>query len=260
MDIMIMYRPSCHSLLLAFFLLLSTYAVLADSVPPGQQSYLEENIPITMANVRGHKALYKEGWFVISSTEAALQYAHKHAIISSGEALSELQSHLKNRTSKFGDDITSDVQQGYQTGTQIWGQGTERSSKIFSGTHQLAQKQLDFSSRGFSTAWERFIQGNINLVERTAEDRGALVAIPGNYYAAIKDDFSNLYELSETITSMVSPKIENGWSAAFARAGEEFNKEYEESAEAGNSLSALFYIAWGYIKSAYYGLLEPGAK
>lgn len=227
---------------------------------PKEKSSLEQALPITAANIRGHKALYTEGWFLVSSSEKALEYAHQHSIVSSGEALTAIQKNISSHSTNYAGDLSSDVQQGYQTGKGILLDGTSRSGDIFSKTHQLVQGQLAFASSGFSSAWSGFIEGNINLVERTEEDRSALMATPGNYYDNVKEDFSNLFELSSKITEQVSPEIENSWSDSFSKAGEEFNKEYEKSGEAGNSFAALFYIGWGYMKSAYYGLVKPGAE
>ena len=45
-----------------------------------------EVIPITAANLRGHESLYREGWFIVSSTEKAFAYAKEHSIAPSGQA------------------------------------------------------------------------------------------------------------------------------------------------------------------------------
>ena len=58
---------------------------------------LSQVIPVTMANIKGQKTLYKEGWFVITSSEKALQYAKEHSIDSSAQALQKVKESFKNK-------------------------------------------------------------------------------------------------------------------------------------------------------------------
>ena len=56
---------------------------------------LEDVIPLTTANIRGHQMLYNEGWFVITSSRKAFEYAREKSIVSSGQAIREAQPEIR---------------------------------------------------------------------------------------------------------------------------------------------------------------------
>ena len=39
---------------------------------------IEQTIPLTVANIKGHETLYNEGWFIITSSEKALALSLIH--------------------------------------------------------------------------------------------------------------------------------------------------------------------------------------
>ncbi len=234
-------------------------AMASDDPPSGQQS-LEEVIPITMANLRGQKALYEEGWFVISSTERAFQYAQEKFITSSGQALQQMQASLGERSEQLPDALAEGINEGVESGKSFYQKGGQRSDDIYRGTHEVAQQQLNYAKQGFVKAWDRFVLGNITLVKRTEEDRQALMAIPGDYYHTLKSDFSNLYQLSQTAADAITPEIELNWSASLQQAQASFAEEYEASGEAANSLSGLGDILAGYAKAAYHAIFKPSGQ
>lgn len=47
------------------------------------QSTLDDILPLTAANLRGHKMLYDEGWFIVTSSRNALTYAKNTSVFSS---------------------------------------------------------------------------------------------------------------------------------------------------------------------------------
>ena len=112
----------------------------------------------------------------------------------------------------------------------------------------------------FHRAGEYFIEGNLSVVKRTAEDRKELAALPGNYYKDLKHDFSNVWELTNSANEKFAGKIEVGWDKAFEKAAYEFQKEYDRSGESPNTLVALGPILSGYLKSLYHGIMKPSAK
>ena len=104
------------------------------------------------------------------------------------------------------------------------------------------------------------MQGNLSLGKRTAEDRKELAALPGNYFTGLKEDFSNIWELTSTANDKFAVKIEAGWDKAFDKATSEFKKEYDRSGESQNTLTALGPILYGYLKSIYHGIVAPSSK
>ncbi len=234
--------------------------LLAAENPAPSPSAAEQVIPITMANLRGQKALYDEGWFIITSTDETFRYAREKSIDSSGQALARTLTELQRHTQDLGTEVKSGVNDGLATGSKVFTGGTALSGMIIGGTHSLARWQLDVAQEGFVKAWDGFLLGNMTLVQRTEEDRAALRAIPGDYFSRMQSDFSNLYELSEKAAAAVTPDIEVNWASGFARAEQAFVEEYELSGEASNALTGLFDIMAGYGKAIYFALLEPGGK
>src|SRR5262249_36759110 len=69
---------------------------------------LEDVIPLTAANIRGHQMLYNEGWFVISSSRNALQYAKAKSVVASGQAIREAQERVVARSVEYKQRIGTD--------------------------------------------------------------------------------------------------------------------------------------------------------
>ena len=49
----------------------------ATSTVPGEKQTVEDVIPLTMGNLRGHKMLYNEGWYIVTSSSKALDFAEE---------------------------------------------------------------------------------------------------------------------------------------------------------------------------------------
>ncbi|MHB8845296.1 MAG: hypothetical protein ACYC7L_11195 [Nitrospirota bacterium] len=221
---------------------------------------LEDVIPLTMGNLRGHKMVYNEGWYIVTSSRKALDFAREHSLSRSRDALREAASDAAGRGKGYAANVASDVQ-GAAEGTQrVWATGTELSGDIMQTTGRAATAEFSYASETFRKAGESFIQGNLSLGRRTAEDRKELAALLGKYYSNLKDDFSNIWELTSTANDTFAGKIETGWDKAFDRAASEFRKEYDRSGESRNTLTALGPILYGYLKSIYHGIVAPSSK
>ena len=214
-------------------------------------------IPITMANLRGHKSLYDQGWFVVSSSKKSLDFAKEMSITSSGAAIKRIQLSLQDHTKVYQKEVKEDLRQSLKSGKKVYQAGSKQTQKIFEATNELAKAQWAYGTEGFSNAWNGFIKGNISLASRTAEDREALMNIPGDYFNNLKEDFSNIYEIAASINGDFGKNISSIWSEALTDSKDAFMQEYEKSGESENSFTALFNIFSGYIKSAYYGLIKP---
>lgn len=219
-----------------------------------------EIIPITEANLLGHKSLYKEGWFIVSSSEKAFTYAKEHSITSSGQAMSRAIDDTKKHSAEYGTDLAEAGKGGVNLSKQIFSEGTEFTKQEIAFAGNLIKSEWDYGSQNLKQAWQRFVRGNMTLAERTAEDRDALAALPGGWYKDIRSDFTNMAELTHTATESMSPHIAGRWSEAMDEAHEDFIDSYEKSGTRGNSLSALGDILFGYSKVAYSGLIKPAIR
>ncbi|WP_374077780.1 hypothetical protein [Bdellovibrio bacteriovorus] len=219
-----------------------------------------EVIPVTMANLRGHNNLYKEGWFLVTSSEKALSYAKENGIENAGSALTRLQVSLKQRNESRQENISQFKADLEAADLKAEEKGRARSENIRAQTDNIKDELNLKASENASKAWQEFIYGNISLVKRTADDRQELVGLPGKYFANLKSDYGNLQSLSRDITRKQAPQVESAWSQGFKKAAEEFDKEYQESGKRSNTLVALGDISWGYLKSIYHAVFAPAGK
>ena len=232
----------------------------AEDAPAAPPSSVKDVIPLTMGNLRGHKLLYDEGWYVVTSSSRALHYAREKSMDSSAEALRKVRRDSERRSGTYVAEMSGDVKGAVASGKELLREGTGQSEAILTGTDKLAHKELAYAGTFFREGMESFIKGNLSLGKRTAQDRAELRDLPGNYYSTLKDDFSNIWGLTNKVNDTFANKIEPGWDTAFAEAGREFQKEYERSGTEKNSLMALGPILSGYLKSLYRGLAVPASK
>jgi hypothetical protein len=238
-----------------------THAVVSASTDTGKEKKsVEDVIPLTMANMRGHKMLYDEGWFVITSSKKALAFAREHSISSSRVALSQALSEMKKDTKKYASSVKEDTAKTASTGMDLMSRGTKVTGDILLGTHELAGKELAYAGRTFDRAMDKFITGTIGIGRRTERDRRQLASVPGDYYRNLKDDFSNIYDLTDKAREKFGGKIDAGWDRAFKRASTKFRAEYEKSGESGNTLEALGPVLVGWLKAFYHGIAAPTSK
>ena len=241
-------------------LLLTSILLLAGCASSSEPKPVEDVIPITMANMRGHEALYNEGWFVITSSEKALRYAEKKSIISSREALTLTAASIANESKELADDLVRHWKLSADLGKNTFKAGTRITRKIYTASTGLAASQVDYAARTFQKGWSRFVKGNLYIGQRTATTRQALMNQPGNYFNSLNKDFSNIYRITKKIQSDYSLHIGKTWRHAFTEAAESFNSEYTQSGQSSNTLGGLWHIIMGYSKGLYNGLFKPAAK
>ncbi len=217
-------------------------------------------VPMTAANMRGHKMLYKEGWFIVTSTERSLQFAKEASIDASWEAIVQMARDVKAGTIRYGSDMKENARASVRLADKTLQTGMTVTRGVFAGTHYLGKTQFHRANRNMVEALDTFVKGNLSIVSRTEEDRQALAEIPGKWFENLREDFSNLYILSRKIKKAISKSIELNWNASFEKAAEEFRQEYEKSGTRRNSAQALGDILLGYLKAFYHGLAHPGAR
>lgn len=238
--------------------LLYSVAVAFGSESGGKS--VEEIIPLTAANLRGHKMLYDEGYSVIVSSRKAFGYAKEKSIISSREALQQVMEESSRHSGDFKEDVKADVGDSVKDVKEIVTTGTKRTWRILKGTHSLAKAELAYAGEGFQDAWGAFVTGNINIGRRTEAERKELAALPGGYFRNLKSDFSNLWDITSDIHNRFAGRIDASWDKAFQKASREFKDEYNRSGEESNSLTALGHILSGYLKAFYHGVAAPSSK
>jgi len=253
------------SFIAATALLVPGTTLYAEDGPRGttlaaEKQSIEDVIPYTVGNMRGHRMLYNEGWFLTTSTSRALDYAKERSFVSSRAALQEVRANYGKHSSDYGEAVKEGLQDSVKTGTDAVKTGTALSGDILASTQSLAKSEAAYSQDRYKKACATFVQGNLSIVARTEEERQELIGLPGNYYRTLKGDFSNIMELTAEARERFSGRIDANWEQAFQKAGSEFRAEYERSGQKHNSLSALGPILYGYLKFFYYGLAAPASK
>ena len=166
------------SYLVFLLLMISCFSVRA-----GEKKAVEDIIPVTMGNLRGHKSLYNEGWYVITSSKKALSYAYDQSIKSSGDQLSEMTSHQGNRISNLSKSIKKNAKSSIKTGKSYYQEGKKSSQKMREETQDITRIEINTSKEFFVKAWERFTLGYIHLGERTKEDWEELQNLMDDFFS-----------------------------------------------------------------------------
>ncbi len=254
-------RPIASPLVMSWLLLALVLAPAACRPDrPRKATPVADVVPMTAANLRGHRMLYKEGWYVITSTQRSLDYARRTSITASWQALVQVARDIKGGSKQYVKDLGNNYKASWNMARNIIEGGQVVTNGIFAGTHYLGTLQWHQANATMVRALDAFVQGTLSIAQRTAEDRAALAALPGDLYRDLREDFSNLHELSHDIKKRLSRGIRISWEASFAKASEAFRLEYEESGKRPNSLIALGDILVGYLKAFYHGVAHPGAK
>jgi len=218
---------------------------------------VEDVIPITMANIRGHEALYEEGWYVITSSEDALAYAREKSVISSREAITLASRSIAEESEEYADTLSKHWDLSVNLGKQTFSKGKRITRKMLDASSELTSMQVDYGKATFKKGWSRFVKGNLHIGQRTQATRDELMNQPGDYFSNLKEDFSNIYDITARMQDDYSLRIGATWSDAFNDAADSFNDEYERSGQSSNALSGLFHIVVGYAKGLYQGLFKP---
>ena len=229
----------------------------------GQQTdskSVTQTIPTTMANLRGHKALYEDGWFIISSSEKALSYAKKHSIDSSAVAINKLQTSVAGRSDHYKSQMQSNVKKSAHTSKTLFTAGTKNSGSVFKGTHEFAKKQWAFAGSTGTQAWQTFSNGYLYLGKRTQDSRNHLKAVPNDFYNNVSKDFSELSTGIKEFNNKGSIDIKKNWVNAFDNAQSEFQQAYDASGKQSNSLTGLWTLLGGYASGLWEGLIKPTGK
>jgi hypothetical protein len=226
---------------------------------PLQQKAVKDVIPLTIANLKGQQSLYQDGWFIITSSSKALNYAKQHSIDSSSRALKKLKDSVQNRSVEYAQAMKSDVNTAGNTTQKLLKEGTQNTQKIFVGTHASAQFEWQYSQEAAKQAWQSLVTGYVYLGQSTYASIEGLKAVPSGYSDGVRDDFNELFSSYKSLRDASQSNIKSHWDSALSDAETNFKAAYQDSGEASNSLSGLWTLLSGYAMGAYHGLFKPSA-
>ncbi len=228
-----------------------------DAVSP--QMAVKDVIPLTIANLKGQQSLYQDGWFIITSSSKALNYAKKHSIDSSASALKKVKDSVKNRSLKYGQAMQDDARAAGNTTVKLFSGGTQNSQQILAGTHALAQQEWQYSQEAAKQAWQSLVTGYVYLGQTTKASIDALKSVPAGYSNGVREDFAELFTSYKDLRDASRSNINTHWDSALSDAETDFKAAYNDSGHASNSLSGLWTLLSGYAAGVYHGLFKPGA-
>ena len=220
----------------------------------------KEIIPITMANLRGHGKLYEEGWFIVTSSQKALQFAKEHSFEKSSTHLDLLKKKWRERTKEYADDSKMIFSVGKEVSKKTFQTGTAISGAIIGSGHLAGKALAQTSGKLMNASYDAFILGHMSLRENTKNDRQALMKLPQTLSDGVKSDFKTMEKVLSPLKVSTASAIENNWDEDFSTASEVWRKHYEKSSKQDNSIKGLFVLLGGYFKAAYHGIAKPSAK
>ncbi len=221
---------------------------------------VEQTVPLTMANLKGHETLYSEGWFVITSSEKALVYAKRHSIDSSGQAILKAKKSILSRTDKYQSDVLDTVSSSVDRANDLMNQGKENTQNILTNTDGLTAQEWAHSQQSAVDAWKSIINGYVYLSDATHDSVSALQSVPTKYQKNVKKDFNSLLEKYQSLREASTTNIQMQWDIALKQGEEHFKQAYEASGQKTNSLAGLGTLLWGYVKGMYEGVFKPAAQ
>lgn len=247
---------------IALALLIHGAAIAADTRPTKKP--VAEIIPDTARNFHDQTSVWREGvhagLLVVPSGEKAWAYFKEHAGSSAGQALDRLRTDISGRTGEYGKRIGGAAENAFDAGAQVFKAGTAVTAGVGAVTQKLAQPQADYGSEVWKQASQRFILGYMTYTERTEEDRKALRAIPGDYFARLDSDFSNLRELEANADITIATHIEGDWARAWDEGVAVWNEAYDRSGERSNPWAGLMDVVAGNAKQAYFAVAKPATR
>ncbi|MCW7470761.1 hypothetical protein [Leptospira kanakyensis] len=216
--------------------------------------------PLTANSLGSRKNLLEHGWAVIPSGKNTVDLAYENFGISSRVAKAMVLVHMKKRSEdypgKLGDTMKA-VASWTRTG---FGDASSRTEDIYDAGWQLSKAEWKVSRESFEEAGSRFVQGYVYLVPKVESDYKQMSAVLGEVSRKHSKDENKIKEVFGSTLQKNSNQIISAWSDSFAKASNEFTRNYEESGERGNSLLALIDIFQGYSVALKEVMISPVAK
>lgn len=222
-----------------------------------EKNNIQDVIPMTVANIEGQKNLYKEGWFIITSSEKAINYAKEQSIDSSFQAIQKASKTIAERSNNYLEDLSQNVTDSKKTSTTVYQAGSELTDTILDKTHTIAQDEWSYSKNKAAEAWQSFISGYVYLGTSSQESLNEIKKLPGNYSDKIYQEHSEMWSSLKAFHKQNNPQILAQWDDALESAEIEFKNAYIDSGDENNSMSGLWTLLTGYVSGAYKGIIKP---
>ncbi|WP_438466629.1 hypothetical protein [Marinomonas sp. PE14-40] len=222
-----------------------------------EKQNIKDVIPMTVANIEGQKNLYKEGWFIITSSEKAMIYAKEQSIDSSFQAIQKASKTITERSNNYLEDLSQNVSDSKKTSESIYQSGSKLTDTIFDKTNNIARDEWTYSKEKAAEAWQSVISGYVYLRQSSQESLNEIKKLPGNYSDKVYQEHSEMWNNLKTFHKENDPQILVQWDDALESAETEFKNAYLDSGDETNSMSGLWTLLSGYVSGAYKGIVKP---
>ena len=240
-----------QKILIYFGILIFTSVSLAKTVG--------DTLEITKKNIEGHKNLYNEGWFIVTSSKDAIETARQNSI-SSVEAINKALTDLGSRQQSLKQQITEIIDQSVADSKKFHEKGIESSKFLKDQTKSASRGAWSFSKVAYSQAYSTFTLGYLEFRKRNADDWDALRKANTDFAKRTLQTYDDreIKIIMDAFYDEAAQKSDEAlWAKSLVLAKDKFNESYEESGKKNNSLSGLGSIIGGYFKAIYHGIISP---
>jgi len=221
---------------------------------------LEKTIPITINNLKGHKALFDEGYYVITSSRKALDYAYAQSVVNTRQVWSEIFKIRDERNSNYDKNKIENIRNREIKSKNIKNEIVESGDRILKNTEAVTDQLNTKAIASRKEAFEALTLGYIQFGKRTEKDVRELKEIKASWFSDLKNDYQNFGQIYDEVSQKEQTESIGFIKKAFLNANEEIQREYKTSGERSNSLVALKDLSWGYLKGLYFGVFKPAGE
>lgn len=239
------------SLFIIFLLGASTTFAEAD------KKTVKELTHFTRTNLKGHKAIYNEGWLIIPSTKKSLDYSYKKTVLSAKEAWIQTLNRTPEATKRYKEQLKNAPEKALKINKYLWELGKDSFKYAAKTSDRLIKAELKYANQSFHTAWDKILLGSIYFTKRSRPEINQIKELTSDLPDQFVQDYKNLKAWATFLRSKKKHDINVAWGEAIDKASEEFTKEYKKSGKKSNTLKALPFVVWGNIKALWYGLFKP---
>ena len=246
--------PSVTMKTVSFLLVVITLSIEA------RAETLEKTIPMTMNNLKGHKALFDEGYYVITSSRQALDYAYAQSVVNTRHVWSEILKTRADRNSNYDKNKIENIRISETKSKNIKNKIIEGGDRVLKNSETVTDQLETEAIASRKDAFESLTLGYIQFGKRTEKDVQELKEIKTSWFSELKNNYQNFGQIYDDVSQKEQTESKDFLKKAFFNANEEIQREYKASGERSNSLAALKDLSWGYLKGLYYGVFKPAGE
>lgn len=228
----------------------------------GYTKTIENTLEVSRKNLAGHKTLYNEGWFIVTSSKDAIETARQNSI-SSAQAMTQALNNLASRRQDLKQKISEILEKSSSDSQKFKKTGHETSSYIKSESNKVSKVSWDISKEMYAKAYTAFTIGYLELRQRNKSDWEELKKINSDFAKRTTHTYNDreIKIIMESFYDEAEKKSNEGlWTKSLTQAKDKFNESYQESGTKSNSFMGLKSVIGGYFSALYHGIISPSGQ